>query len=198
MKSTKLEKAIFEMLTENTGNHFLDSGDHYGRNHERNAKKTIEDFRNESPVSYTKENDYIDRRVSVFHYILSMGLELDEICNKFNKINKDANDWDANAEVYGVSGKAWEVLTAFFDVKILRTFNTYNHDSDLSQVLQGSWLEIEGESYLLLQIHGGCDVRGGYTNARLFKYDENESEFLPEYMSQEEILEELEGGYITL
>ena len=39
--------------------------------------------------------------------------------------------------------------------------------------MQGNELTLEGEygeeKYLLLQIHGGADVRGGYTDARLFK-----------------------------
>ena len=45
-------------------------------------------------------------------------------------------------------------------------------------MLQGSYLDINGESYLLLQIHNGADVRGGYTNAKLFKM-ENFQEWLP-------------------
>ena len=31
-------------------------------------------------------------------------------------------------------------------------------------------LEIDGEDYVLLQVHGGADVRGGYTDARLFTF----------------------------
>jgi hypothetical protein len=41
---------IAAMLTENTGSSFLDSGSAYGRNHERQAGKTVADFRAEPEV----------------------------------------------------------------------------------------------------------------------------------------------------
>lgn len=198
-KPTKIEKIIFEMLTENTGAHPCDSGGAYGRHFERNQRKTLDDFRNEPAEAYARENGWIERRVSVFHYLLNFGLELDALCLKFNRLNKGAKDWDAE-DVYGVSGKAWKVLTNGSEVKIGRTFNTYNGDSDLSQILQGTHLEIDGESYILLQIHGGCDARGGYTDARLFKQDENAwiENYLSEYKTQEEIEEEINEGYLII
>jgi hypothetical protein len=41
--------------------------------------------------------------------------------------------------------------------------NTYNHENDLDQVLQYVRFAIDGEQFILLQVHTGCDVRGGYT-----------------------------------
>jgi hypothetical protein len=190
------KELIYKMLTENTGAHMLDSGGAYGRNWERNQSKTIEDFENEPDVHYTSNGLWIDRRVSVFHYLSQ--LETDWRCDAFNQI--PCENWDAE-DVYGVSKEQWEWLTSGYDmpVKVLRTFNTYNGDSDLSQILQGAWLDIDGESYILLQIHGGCDARGGYTDAKLFKTPEEGCihEYLQEYMYQDEILEyELE--YISV
>lgn len=46
--------------------------------------------------------------------------------------------------------------------------NTYNGEDALSQTLQYLWFEWDGEAYVLLQIHGGADVRGGYTAPRAF------------------------------
>ena len=37
--TTQTQQAIFEMLTENTGKHFLDSGGDNGRHWQRNQKK---------------------------------------------------------------------------------------------------------------------------------------------------------------
>ena len=74
-------------------------------------------------------------------------------------------------------------------------FNTYNGDSDLSQILQGAWLEdADGDTYLLLQIHGGCDARGGYTDAKLFKPQDEGliHSYLQEYIYSDEIEEEYE------
>ena len=45
-----IEQTIFEMITENTGSHMLDSGGAYGRNWQRNQGKTIDDFKNERKV----------------------------------------------------------------------------------------------------------------------------------------------------
>jgi hypothetical protein len=48
--------------------------------------------------------------------------------------------------------------------------NTYNGEDALSQVLQYCQFETEsGDWYVLLQIHGGCDVRGGYTDPVAFR-----------------------------
>lgn len=49
------------------------------------------------------------------------------------------------------------------------TVNTYNSEDALSQVLQFVyWTDDMGE-HCLLQIHGGADVRGGYTRPRAFE-----------------------------
>jgi hypothetical protein len=47
--------------------------------------------------------------------------------------------------------------------------NTYNHENNLSQILLFVTFNYEGNKYALLQIHGGADVRGGYTDTRCFK-----------------------------
>lgn len=53
------------------------------------------------------------------------------------------------------------------------TVNTYNHESVLSQIIQYTYYEDPDGGYrdngrILLQVHGGCDVRGGYTRPRIF------------------------------
>ena len=104
--------------------------------------------------------------VSTFHY-LSGVLELDSLCDEFNSI--PAKDWDG--EAYGVStrGEKWLKKHGF---SYGDSWNTYNGENLLSQVLQGTELEKDGSTgeYVLLQVHGGADVRGGYTDAKLFKY----------------------------
>ena len=39
-----IEQTIFDMITENTGTHMLDSGGVAGRNWQRNKEKTLADF----------------------------------------------------------------------------------------------------------------------------------------------------------
>jgi hypothetical protein len=201
------QELIYNMLTENTGSHMLDSGGAYGRNWERNQVKTMQDFENEPEEVYTysKRWNELSRTVSVYHYLSQ--LQTDRVCDKFNAM--PCEDWDAE-DVYGVSKAQWEWLNEFFhDLKVTHTFNTYNFDSDLSQILQGSWIEgyrprragyaVGVERYLLLQIHGGCDARGGYTNAKLFLPPDYGiiNEYLDEYKDSYSIDEDLEHGYIT-
>ena len=164
----KLQNLIYKMVTENTGKAMGDSGDAYGRNWQKNKGKTLQQFLdgNEATLHITKDHEgnfEAYPTISVFHYMLQ-SLELDALCDAFNDL--PVNDWEGS--YYGVSaeGDAWLTEHGFL---MINEFNTYNHDSSLSQVLQGTWGEFDGEPYVLLQVHGGCDVRGGYTDAKLFK-----------------------------
>jgi hypothetical protein len=164
----KLQQTIFSMLTENTGRSFLDSGGAYGRHWERNQSRTIESFANEERVSW--HGDYW--LISVFHYLCEK-LGWCDLCEEFSNECLPAEDWDSDM-AYGLSSKGQEWLEShgFRVSDEFSTFNTYNWQSSFSQELQGTFLKHEdGGRYLLLQIHGGCDIRGGYTDARLFECD---------------------------
>jgi len=201
MKTTAVQRLVYRMLTQNTGIHFLDSGGAYNRGWQRNQKKTIKDFMNEEEESYQFDFKYneIHRTVSVFHYL--SGLELDEICEKFNR--RQGADWEGDVgqleDTYGVSERASKWLQSNYEVEIKYTFNTYNEGSDLSQILQGSRLLINNDVYYLIQLHNGADVRGGYTDAKLFKANEWSNgihEYLQEYKLSSEVEEDLREGYI--
>jgi len=202
-----LKKLVYKMLTEGTGKNLGDSGDAYGRNWERNQKRSLEDFEGDAAVSEVcsriDNNGKVwwdmERTVSVFHFLVGEGtnLFLDERCDEWNALvdmdqEKYGNSqWSERVELYGVTesaAKLWEDWEQTVGVKVIRTFNTYNGESDLSQILQGSFVEIDGDPYLVLQIHNGCDARGGYTSARLFYMEEeyiiNECVFEFEYRDE--------------
>ena len=191
------KQIVYGMLTENTGTHFLDSGGSNCRMWQRNAKKTMQDFDNEDEQSYEFDFKYneIYRTVSVFHY-LTNNLEIDDICEQFNKLQNENDNWNADGDFYGVSLEAGNFLNILNNVEIQRSWNTYNGDSDLSQILQGTTLEIDGEYYFIIQIHGGADARGGYTHAKMFKSgyfcDGMIHEYLSEYMDNYEMEDEIE------
>jgi hypothetical protein len=160
---------------------------------------------NEDEESYQFDFKYneIYRNVSVFHYL--SGLELDDICEKFNR--RQGADWEGELpgkqSVYGVSNRASEWLQSNYEVEVEYTFNTYNGDSDLSQILQGSRIRIfndgQDETYYLIQIHNGADARGGYTDAKLFvanRWSDNIHEYLWEYKHSSEVEDDLREGYI--
>ena len=193
-----VKQLVYEMLTENTGKHFLDSGGTDGRGWQRNQKKTLQDFENEEEERYDFDPKHKDitRTVSVFHY-LTNNLEIDDICEEFNEIQEKSNNWDADCDAYGVSQEAHEFLEAMHEVKINRSWNTYNGESDLSQILQGANLTINDEDYVLIQIHNGADARGGYTDAKLFKMEDYYiHEYLQEWKDSSEIEEDVREGYI--
>ena len=172
---TETQKLVYKMLTENTGKHMLDSGFANGRHWQRNQQKSIEDFDSENIEAYEFDwdNGDIVRTVSVFHF-LSECTELDDICDEFNRIQEENDDWDyvGDENLYGVSNEAGGYLSVlemmYDDFKINHTWNTYNGDSDLSQVLQGCNVEVNGEYYVIVQTHNGADVRGGYSHNFLF------------------------------
>ena len=194
----RVKKLVYEMLTENTGKHMCDSGFAEGRGWQKNQKKTIDDFNNEDEEIYTFdfERGDIERTVSVFHF-LTNDLELDDICNEFNKIQDESDDWDADCEANGVSRNAYDHIDAFWDVKIESTWNTYNGESDLSQILQGADITIDEDEYVLIQIHNGADARGGYTDAKLFKCEDGMiHQYLSKWKDSGEIDDDIEDGYI--
>lgn len=163
MKLNKVQKQIVAMLTENTGKHFLDSGGENGRQWQRNQDKH---FINEPRV--TVESDY--QTVSTFHY-LSEILDTDEFSDKVNAFLKRKRNTDADAHwVQDCCELLENGFKAFQDVEIINPIiNTYNGENNLSQVLLFQTFKYNGNSYVLLQIHGGADVRGGYTDTRCFK-----------------------------
>lgn len=196
MRDTK--QLVYEMLTQNTGKHMLDSGGSENRGWQKNQKKTIEDFENEEEEFYQLDAKYkeIHRTVSVFHY-LTNNLEIDDICEEFNKIQDRSDNWDADCQMYGVSLEAFEFLKEIEDFEIERSWNTYNGESDLSQILQGSNIDMCGENYVLIQIHNGADARGGYTDAKLFKMDEYFiHEYLQDWKDSSEVEEDIVEGYV--
>lgn len=152
-------KVIQAMLKENTGKHFLDSGGDNGRMWQRNQNKV---FKSEPRVTI---DDY-GFTVSTFHY-LSEVLELDNITRKVNSfITKNKLHWcEEVAEEIENKDFMYHEIEKFHD-----TINTYNQENNLSQILLFKTFKLyNGDVYALLQIHGGADVRGGYTNTKCFK-----------------------------
>lgn len=156
---SKTQEILAEMLTENTGRGLLDSGDAYGRNWERNQGLTVADFVNSEKVRLTKYGP----AASLFHYLndtLEYAEELDkefqewidDPIRKDNSYLEDSYDWASN-----------------FEDSYYPSFNSYNGEDILSQGFQVETFSMDGDDYCCLSIHGGCDIRGGYTKPRIFK-----------------------------
>ena len=176
------ETLIHAMLTTNTGTHMLDSGGDCGRNWQRNQGKTLDDFKAEPAALlnwYVKRDDdgnitsaEPEVTTSVFHKLTSGIIWLDDLCREFNAM--PCEDWHGGA-YYGTSAEQteWLDLRGFEQRRGCDGWNTYNWAANFSQTMQGHDLELNGENYVLIQIHGGADVRGGYTDAKLFRLSDH-------------------------
>lgn len=163
-------EVLAQMLTENTGAHFLDSGGAYGRHWERNKGKTQADFDTEPQATADRWGGVV---LSVYHYLARRLEYSPDVQSEFEEFTKatDPNDyWLTVAEEFAKSrdGEA-------------NTWNSYNGDCYLSQTIQGVTFydKTRNENFVLLQIHGGCDVRGGYTAPRAFRIVVDSAELFP-------------------
>ena len=148
---------LADMFTENTGRALCDSGDAYGRNWERNQGMAAQDFL-DAPDAYWNYGPTL----STFHYI-NTNLTFSPVMDRLFSIYAVDSDrpYLADAEAF-----AAHMVGADY-----QTYNSYNFETFLDIVVQ--WVEFEYNSttYVLLQVHGGADVRGGYTRARVFEAD---------------------------
>ena len=174
------EDILKAMLTENTGRSFLDSGDAYGRAYEANQGRDF-DAEPEYTVQFVNiggNHPRLDITVerSVYHYLrgfVEYDADMDAAFTDFLNLDErqhtyylqDMEDWVEQRQAEG------------HEVESSGTFNTYNGESILTQTLQGLFYVEDGTCYLLLQIHGGCDVRGGYTRPRVFQADRYDFSF---------------------
>ena len=161
INATRTEQVIYEMLTENTGRHILDSGGDSGRAWQRNQALTLDDFRNEARTTFDVK--WGDVTVSLFHHLVDR-LKYEERENAyFHEWAKDKDDyWLQLVEDYAEE-RGWEIVFSE---------NSYNREANLSQVIQYT---VYDSGLVALQVHGGCDVRGGYTAPRIFSIDEEYS-----------------------
>lgn len=167
MKHKTTEQVIAEMLTENTGTHFLDSGGIGGRHWQRNQGR---DFESEPATYLSFKYAYIEYTLNLYHFLketLSYSPEWQrrfdwyvrrtdpnddknwhELKNEFAEINKSSK--------FGNEVENWGIT------------NSYNYDNFLSQDIEFASFAANGKQLVILQTHNGCDARGGYSAPKLF------------------------------
>ncbi len=162
---TTTREVIASMLTENTGQHFLDSGGAYGRHWQRSQGMEVEHFE-AAPRAWVDKWGGVT--IDLFHY-------LTERLEHFPALEAE---YLAYVEALGEGGYSdFQNMEAFAedfgDIEgcyLGGSFNSYNFDGEaISQTIQGIRFNYGEETVVLLQIHGGADVRGGYTRPRAFK-----------------------------
>lgn len=166
-----VEVQVVDMLLENTGQHFLDSGGDKGRQWQRNQDKIFQD---EPRVDYEVWNGEISDTVSAYHYLTEI-LDTDEYSYEVNQYLRSDVDEDGDACHWIEDCKErLQNSEEFSEIEwIGKMENTYNYENNLSQVFLSHIFKnpYTDEVYCLFQLHGGADVRGGYTTTRCFKLE---------------------------
>jgi hypothetical protein len=173
------KEIIYEMLTEDTGIHMLDSGGDDNRHFQKNQKKSITDFINEPYETLENDGEYKYYSRSLFHH-------LNNTCEYLEQETKDFNNWvkqdlynydNPNGRAFNCMYDAHEYMSKTYAYDF-RSENTCNFDNDLDQ---GIMFVYDWDCDIIaLSVHNGADCRGGYTDFKLFRIDES---FL--YMSTE-------------
>lgn len=184
----EIQKVIYDMLTESTGTHMLDSGGGSNRHWQFNQLKSIDDFKNEPHIKIEdKDTKYPYAEISVFHHLVN---SLEYLEDETNDLNLWLDDINRQSTLDNVSEYMAENY-ANDDMNLVHCTNTYNADCSLSQTLQ--YISV-GDTYdcdvIALSIHNGADVRGGYTDYKLFRI--NCELFYCSYMDKYEIQNYLE------
>lgn len=196
-KDKETREIVSESLREKVSISFLDSGgspkydpvsgqyigssDGYGRNFERNS---LRDFESESRVSVDIGSWGLTVSISLFHWLCQI-MNYDPLLDSLFIEYSQTPDLDSESWLYCQS-EFLDSLDLVFPDLISGLYgdgsreivNTYNHDSLLSQVIQYGYFEIDGSPRVCLSIHGGADVRGGYSRPVMYstKDDQDGSE----------------------
>lgn len=172
-------EVIKNMMYEDTGKNLLDSGDAYGRHYEENQKNGI--MTGPQKVDFWTDGEKkteLNPIVPLYDF-LTYNLEVDGDSERFEdefynyiKVN-DLNPYS----VYDIE-ETIKVIGEYSGYGDLEMINTYNYGSILSQTIQFIMFSDGYDNiYVCLQIHNGCDVRGGYTLPKIF-YVENPEYFI--------------------
>ena len=185
--ATDAETVIKHQLTENTGKHFLDSGDAYGRHWQRN--------KNSPPwerPEYIFRDDYVVH--NVYDYLMN-NVRRNETCVDIERAlyafaysdEYEKESWrtcitdfaaavhDHGFDLPGAADVSDDTLETVYAVADeigpdVSTWNTYNQEyHTLTQCIMGHDLgEVYGE-FVAVQLHNGADIRGGYTKPRIYR-----------------------------
>lgn len=165
-------RVVGEQLKENTGSHFLDSGGFYGRYWQFNQGRK---FRKEpqTVLKFDVDRGGIAIRHNLYHWLVARLDFAPGLQEMYEKSRDQRNTHIVNMEDFAVSLVESYGATGLYGEGLPDSVNTYNRMDLLTQVIQYAYFTVEGCFYVLLQVHGGCDVRGGYTPPKAYRVKED-------------------------
>ena len=185
-----IDQVIYDMLTESTGIHPMDSGNDQDRNWQRNQKRTLEDFQQEPHYKLTVRNwgdsDFVlEAQMSLFHY-LTKSLRYDEKETNFFHAWYENEKEQLNKE--GIYKNHYMLPEIYYEKvhgstvrKNPEAENTEDFENHFSQAFQflrcrprttSSERTMWTPEKVFLSIHGGADTIGGYTDFQVFIIDD--------------------------
>lgn len=156
-----LNSALKQMFSESVPHHFLDSGSAYGYNYEENQKRNFDDEPDVFISEYEGKLDGIF--INSFKFLEENLIDFAEnlTIQFWNEI--DENDQEVSDE---------DIIKKLGGEICYERENTYNFDTLLDSIFIYCHFEIEGNMYVMLRLHQGSDVRGGYTAPYIFKCED--------------------------
>lgn len=192
--SIDADATIRDQLTENTGTHFLDSGGAAGRNWQQNRQNAPW-----NKPAWTVHDDYVSRSIYSFMSERftrdESAVALEAALYAFGtQPDRTSESWMASAQDFaeavvngqhrfddltdiGISPDIAEVVMGLssrhdsrHDPQSVFAENTYNMgESPVDQVFIGVSFGGPYAEYAAIMVHGGADVRGGYTAPRVYR-----------------------------
>jgi hypothetical protein len=158
-----------DLCRENTGRSMLDSGDHYGRHHERGW------IADDSPVVTWGKYGPTIHTGALLDYWYDADQSLQDAYDIYAESHPDRSHYGLIEDF--AESRGWYECSSD---------NTYNGESDLDQVFQwwvyatsegvakGDWYYASPDQLVIvIQTHNGCDVRGGYSSPRFVRLADN-------------------------
>ena len=180
----KTEQKLIEMFQENTGIHMLDSGQKDNRHWQRNQKLKPSDFIKRQRFTI-EDDELIEDTFKMLYDNVAFTPEASNWNDVWRKyLNHKENEHASELCLMEEFIKEHNQNKEYYGHEVQ---NSFNEETALSQVIQYGYFEVNEQVFILLQIHNGSDVRGGYTEAVVF---ELENEYL-DYLTDGYIYEHL-------
>lgn len=165
MMANTTNRILSNMLRENTGRALCDSGDAYGRNWERNQSRNFD----KEPAATADFKYDVEVTLNVYHWLADRLTFAEGLDRKFKRFcNREENKNESYLALMEMFAEKLGASGLYGDGSPM-TVNTYNGEDLLSQVIQFTLFRLDHTDYVILQVHGGADVRGGYTRPRVFE-----------------------------
>lgn len=105
--------------------------------------------------------------LNTFHYLAARLEYCQSMSDDFDHFNDTRSDW----EHWGITIAAW---LESLGIDQTSGDNTYNSENALSDDFQYSTFEYEDETYVILQVHLGGDIRGNYSRPAVFQFTDQD------------------------